>query len=55
MQVHAKDKKPHKYTPRLWSPFTSYLGGILALHLLWNDFGSKLCILLGMTLELLHL
>jgi hypothetical protein len=40
---------------RLWSLFTSYLGGISALHSLRNDFGAKLCIPLGTTLELLHL
>jgi hypothetical protein len=31
------------------------LGGILPLHPHRNDFGAKLCIPLGMTLELLHL
>jgi hypothetical protein len=40
---------------RLWSLFTFYLGGILALHPLRNNFGAKLCIPLGTTLELLHL
>jgi hypothetical protein len=40
---------------RLWSLFTFYLGGISALHPLRNDFGAKLCIPLGTTLELLHL
>jgi hypothetical protein len=39
---------------RLWSLFTFYLGGISALHPLWNDFGAKICIHLGTTLELLH-
>jgi hypothetical protein len=38
---------------RLWSFFTFELGGILALHPLRNDFGAKLCITLGTTLELL--
>jgi hypothetical protein len=36
------------------SLFTFYLGGISALHPLRNDFGAKLCIPLGTTLELLH-
>jgi hypothetical protein len=40
---------------RLWSFFTFYLGGILALHPLRNDFRAKLSIHLGTTLELLHL
>jgi hypothetical protein len=40
---------------RLWSLFTFYLGGISALHSLRNNFGAKLCIPLGTTLELLHL
>jgi hypothetical protein len=40
---------------RLKSIFTFYLGGIAALHSIRNDFGAKLYIPLGMTLELLHL
>jgi hypothetical protein len=39
---------------RLWSLFTFYLGGIVALHSLRNGFGAKLYIPLGMTLDLLH-
>jgi hypothetical protein len=39
----------------LWSLFTFFLGGIPALHPLRNDFGAKLYIPLGMSLELLHL
>jgi hypothetical protein len=51
------DIDPDSASPweRLWSLFTFFLGGILALHLLRNDFGAKLCIPLGTTLELLHL
>jgi hypothetical protein len=60
--VYAEVKNPHEYTPRLciplerlWSLFTFYLGGNSALHPLRNDFGGKICIPLGTTLELLHL
>jgi hypothetical protein len=51
------DTHPDFVSPweRLWSLFTFYLGGILALHPLGNDFGAKLCIPLGTTLEFLHL
>jgi hypothetical protein len=51
------DTHPDTASPweRLWSLFTFYLGGISALHPLRNDFGAKLCIPLGTTLELLHL
>jgi hypothetical protein len=45
--ICVEGKKPHEYTPRfaspwerLWSLFTFYLGGILALHSLRNDFGA---------------
>jgi hypothetical protein len=50
------DTHPDSASPweRLWSLFTFYLGGISALHPLRNDFGAKLCIPLGTTLELLH-
>jgi hypothetical protein len=55
-QTHTKPH-PDSASPeeRLWSLFTFYLGGILALHPLRNDFGDKLCIPLGTTFELLHL
>jgi hypothetical protein len=39
----------------IWSLFTFYLDGILGLYPRRNDLGAKLCIPLGMTLELLHL
>jgi hypothetical protein len=63
MQLHAEDNKTqtNKHTDsaspyeRFCSLFTSYLGGILALHSLRNVFGAKLYIPLGTTLELLHL
>jgi hypothetical protein len=63
MQMYAEDKKTHANTHpdsaspwvQLWSLFTFYLGGISALHPLRNDFGAKLYIPLGTTLELLHL
>jgi hypothetical protein len=40
---------------QLWSLFTFYLGGFSALQSLRNNFGAKLCIPLGTTLELLHI
>jgi hypothetical protein len=51
-KTHPDSAFPYE---RLWSLFTFYLGGILVLHSLRNDFGAKLCIPLGTTLELLHL
>jgi hypothetical protein len=50
-QKHTQTLHPE----RLWSLFTFYLGGISALHPIRNDFGAKLRIPLGMTLELIHL
>jgi hypothetical protein len=58
MFMHKSSKKDQDFAfpyERLWSPFTFYLVGISALHSLRNDFGAKLCIPLGTTLELLHL
>jgi hypothetical protein len=51
------DTHPDSASPweRLWSLFTFYLGDILALHPVGNDFGAKLYIPLGTTLKLLHL
>jgi hypothetical protein len=50
--THPDSASPYE---RLWSLFTFYLGGISALHSLGNNFGAKLCIPLGTTLEHLHL
>jgi hypothetical protein len=58
MFTHKSSKKNQDSAflyKRLWSLFTFYLGGILALHSLRNDFEAKLSIPLEMTLELLHL
>jgi hypothetical protein len=58
MFMHESSKKNQDSASpyeRLWSLFTFYLGGISALHSLRNDFGAKLCIPLGTTLELIHL
>jgi hypothetical protein len=49
-----KNKTLHSLR-RFWSLFTFYLGGILALRPRRNEFGAKLSIPLGTTLELLHL
>jgi hypothetical protein len=60
--VYAEDTHPLENACRLCIPlkqllslFTFYSGDISALHPLRNDFGAKLCIPLGTTLELLHL
>jgi hypothetical protein len=62
MQVHAKITKLTQTHTQTLHPLRNdfgvsspSFGGILAMHPLRNDFGAKLCILLGMTLELLHL
>jgi hypothetical protein len=46
--VYAKGKNTREYTPRLYIPLGTtlellhfYLGGILALHPLRNDFGAS--------------
>jgi hypothetical protein len=56
VKIHT-NTHPDSASPweRLWSLFTSYLGGIAAMHSLRNDFGAKLCIPLETTLKLLHL
>jgi hypothetical protein len=56
VKIHT-NTHPDSTSPweRLWSLFTFYLGDIAVVHSLRNDFGAKLCIPLGTTLELLHL